>query len=177
LDVTMRTSVGTVQTTIASRRLEELYVAHAPAALRFAFYLSGEREQARDLVQDAFVRVAGRFTQLRKPDVFATYLRRTIFNLHTSRLRRLRLERAYLAREGSRPIDHPEQTDPSQRDEVWQAILELPPRQRAAIVLRFYEDLSERESAEIVGCSVGALNQLVARATATLRERLGEDEG
>ena len=60
--------------------------------------------------------------------------------------------------------------------EVWQAILQLPPRQRAAIVLRFYEDLSERESAEILGCSVGALNQLVARATTALRDRFGKDE-
>ena len=51
-----------------------------------------------------------------------------------------------------------------------------PPRQRAAIVLRFYEDLSERESADILGCSVGALNQLVVRATATLRDRFGKDE-
>lgn len=58
-----------------SRGLEALYVAHASAALRFAFYLSGDREQARDLVQDAFVRVAGRLAHLRRPDVFETYLR------------------------------------------------------------------------------------------------------
>lgn len=171
----MGTSAGTAET-IASGRLAALYVEHAPAAYRFAYYLCGEREQARDLVQDAFVRVAGRFSHLRKPDVFETYLRRTIFNLHTSRLRRLRVERAYLAREASRPIEIPEPPDPVERDEVWHAILALPPRQRAAIVLRFYEDLGEREAAEIVGCSVGALNQLVVRATATLRERFGKDE-
>jgi len=158
-----------------SGRLEELYVAHAPAALRFAYYLCGDREQSRDLVQDAFVRVAGRFAHLRKPDVFGTYLRRTIFNLHTSRLRRLRLERAYVTRESRAEPSHSD-VDPTERDEVWQAILQLPPRQRPAIVLRFYEDLSERESAEILGCSVGALNQLVARATTTLRDGFGKDE-
>ena len=159
-----------------SGQLEELYVAHAPAALRFAYYLCGDPEQSRDLVQDAFVRVAGRFAHLRKPDVFGTYLRRTIFNLHTSRLRRLRLEREYVAREG-RQIERAHTDDePEVRDEIWLAIMQLPPRQRAAIVLRFYEDLSERESAEIVGCSVRALNQLVVRATATLRERFGKDE-
>lgn len=171
----MRTSTTTGDIA-ASGRLEALYVDHAPAALRFAYYLSGDREQARDLVQDAFIRAAGRFAYLRKPDVFEAYLRRTIFNLHTSRLRRLRLERAYLAREASRPLNVADQPDPVERDAVWRAILELPVRQRAAIVLRFYEDLSERESAEIVGCSVGALNQLVARATVTLRERFGKDE-
>ena len=119
---------------------------------------------------------AGRFSHLRKPDTFATYLRRTIFNLHTSRLRRLRLERAYLVREGSRPVPDLEMPDPGERDEIWPAIMELPPRQRAAIVLRFYEDRSEREAAEIVGCSVGALNQLVARATTALRGRIGKDD-
>ena len=159
-----------------SGQLEELYVAHAPAALRFAYYLCGDPEQSRDLVQDAFVRVAGRFAHLRKPDVFGSYLRRTIFNLHTSRLRRLRLEREYVAREG-RQIERAHTDDePEVRDEIWLAIMQLPPRQRAAIVLRFYEDLSERESAEIVDCSVRALNQLVVRATATLRERFGKDE-
>ena len=170
----METTAKTAETT-ASGRLEVLYVEHAPAALRFAYYLSGDREQARDLVQDAFVRVAGRFSYLRRPDVFETYLRRTIFNLYTSRLRRLRLERAYLAQEALRPTPSAEESDPTDRDEVWHAISELPDRQRAAVVLRFYEDLSERESAEIVGCSVGALNQLVVRATATLRERIGKD--
>ncbi|MGA9161976.1 MAG: sigma-70 family RNA polymerase sigma factor [Actinomycetota bacterium] len=171
----MRTGTRSAEAA-TSGRLEELYVAHAPAALRFAYYLCGDREQSRDLVQDAFVRVAGRFAHLRKPDVFGTYLRKTIFNVHTSRLRRLRLERDYLAREGRQVRPSHTDADPTERDEVWQAILQLPPRQRAAIVLRFYEDLSERESAEIVGCSVGALNQLVARATATLRERFGKDE-
>jgi RNA polymerase sigma-70 factor (sigma-E family) len=171
----MGTTAKVAQTT-ASGRLEELYLAQAPAALRFAYHLSGDREQAKDLVQDAFVRVAGRFSHLRKPDVFGTYLRRTIYNLHTSRLRRLRLERVHLAREGREVHLSHFDRDPTDRDEVWRAISELPARQRAAIVLRFYEDLSERESAEIVGCSIGALNQLVARATATLRERFGKDE-
>jgi RNA polymerase sigma-70 factor (sigma-E family) len=172
----MSTTAKTAEAT-TSGRLETLYVDHAPAALRFAFHLTGDPEQARDLVQDAFVRVAGRFSYLRKPDVFGTYLRRTIFNLHTSRLRRIRLERAYVSREGPLAGSGHTDPDPTERDEVWHAILQLPARQRAAIVLRFYEDLSERESAEIVGCSVGALNQLVARATATLRERFGKDEG
>ncbi len=58
---------------------------------------------------------------------------------------------------------------------MWHAILGLPPRQRAAIVLRYYEDLSERQAADVLGCSVGALNQLVVRATANLRDRIGEE--
>ena len=169
----MRTSVRGSEAAVAGR-LGELYVLHAPAGLRFAYYLCGDAERARDLVQDAFVRVAARFSYLRQPDRFETYLRRTILNLHTSRLRRLRLEREYLAREGRRVAHTHEDPDPAERDEVWRAILDLPARQRAAVVLRFYEDLSERESAEILGCSVGALNQLVVRATANLRATIGE---
>ncbi|MEP6759420.1 MAG: sigma factor-like helix-turn-helix DNA-binding protein [Actinomycetota bacterium] len=55
---------------------------------------------------------------------------------------------------------------------MWRAILSLPPWQRAAIVLRYYEDLSERQAAEVLRCSVGALNQLVARAMGNLRTRM-----
>ena len=158
-----------------SSDLETLYVRHAPSALRFAYFLSGDQEMARDLVQDAFVRVAGRFRYLRQPDEFDAYLRRTIVNLHTSRLRRLKAERSSLAREAALPVRAGDDEDNEVRDEMWQAILGLPPRQRVAIVLRYYEDLSERQAADVLRCSVGALNQLVVRAMAKLRDRIGEE--
>ena len=155
--------------------LETLYVQHAPSALRFAYFLSGDRETARDLVQDAFVRVAGRFRYLRQPDGFDAYLRRTIVNLNASRLRRLKVERLSLAREAAYPVAAVADPDPGVSDELWRAILDLPPRQRAAIVLRFYEDLSEVQAADVLRCSVKALNQLVVRAMKTLRTRIGEE--
>jgi RNA polymerase sigma factor (sigma-70 family) len=158
-----------------SSRLESLYLQHAPSALRFAYFLSGDRETASDLVQDAFVRVAGRFRYLRQPDGFDAYLRRTIANLNASRLRRLKLQRSSLAREAAYPMVAVVEQDPGVSDELWRAILDLPPRQRAAIVLRFYEDLSEWQAAEILDCSVKALNQLVVRAMRTLRTRIQED--
>jgi RNA polymerase sigma-70 factor (sigma-E family) len=167
----------TVTVDDANARLQELYVRHAPAALRLAYLLSGDREVARDLVQDAFVKVAGRFRYLRQPDEFDAYLRRTIVNLHVSRLRRLKIERASLAREAALPAPTVVDAASEVRDEMWQAILGLPPRQRAAIVLRYYEDLSERQAAAVLGCTVGALNQLVVRASATLRARIGEEVG
>jgi RNA polymerase sigma factor (sigma-70 family) len=158
-----------------STGLESLYVQHAPSALRFAYFLSGDQETARDLVQDAFVRVAGRFRYLRQPDGFDMYLRRTVVNLNASRLRRLKVERSALAREAAYPVIAVALRDPGVSDELWRAILDLPPRQRAAIVLRFYEDLSEWQAAEILVCSVKALNQLVVRAMKTLRTRVGEE--
>jgi RNA polymerase sigma factor (sigma-70 family) len=83
--------------------LEELYVRTAPAALRLAYFLTGDRQLAEDLVQEAFVRVAGRFHHRRVPDDFSGYLRRTIVNTFTSQLRRRRLERAWVARQPPEP--------------------------------------------------------------------------
>jgi RNA polymerase sigma factor (sigma-70 family) len=160
---------------VTSSGLEVLYLQHAPSALRFAYFLCGDQETARDLVQDAFVRVAGRFRYLRQPDGFDAYLRRTIVNLNASRLRRLKVERASVVREAAYPRVAVAERDSGVTDELWQAILDLPERQRAAIVLRFYEDLSEWQAADILGCSVKALNQLVVRAMKTLRTRIGEE--
>ncbi len=156
--------------------LEELYVRNTPAALRLAYFLTGDPELSEDLVQEAFVRVAGRFQQLRVPDAFPAYLRRTIVNLYTSQLRRRRLERKWL-----RGHEHEEAAvappDAGSGDELWGAMALLPKRQRAAVVLRYYEDLSERDAAQTLGCSVGALNQLIVRALAILREHIRKDEG
>src|SRR6266545_1064561 len=74
-------------------RLEDLYERHAPAAVRLAFLITSDRELSRDVVQDAFVRVAGRFGHLRFPDTFDLYLRRTVVNLCMSHFRHQRVER------------------------------------------------------------------------------------
>jgi len=156
-------------------RLEDIYVRNAPGALRLAYFLTGDRELAEDLMQEAFVRVAGRFQHLREPDDLPAYLRRTIVNLFTSHLRRRRLERAWLWREGGR-VPAASEADLPTRDDLWRTLALLPERQRAAIVLRYYEDLSEQEAAHVLGCSVGALNQLVVRAKTTLRQHLEDDD-
>ncbi len=170
------TESGPVEAPALPGRLEDLYVRNAPGALRLAYFLTGNRELAEDLMQEAFVRVAGRFRHLRMPDAFDAYLRRTIVNLFTSQLRRAKLERAYVARHGAHPVVGNELGDPAARDELWRVLHTLPERQRAAIVLRFYEDLSEHQSAEILGCSTGALNQLVVRGMAALRTQIGDSE-
>lgn len=162
--------------TSAEGRLSELYTRHGPAAQRLAFLLTGDRALAEDLVQEAFVRVVGRFGHLRVPDAFASYLRRTIVNLHTSQLRRRRLERAWLERERGHVASTNAIPDVGAREELWTAVLELPARQRAAIVLRFYEDLSERETAEVLRCSPAAAKALTARAMETLRARIGRPD-
>lgn len=160
----------------AEGRLAELYERHAPTAGRLAYLLTGDRGLAEDFVQEAFVRIVGRFAHLRMPDAFEAYLRRTIVNLHTSQLRRRRIERTHLERERQAvgPIDA--MPDVGEREELWREVLALPPRQRAAVVLRFYEDLSEKETAETLRCSTAAARSLVARAMETLRDRVRRDE-
>jgi RNA polymerase sigma-70 factor (sigma-E family) len=158
-------------------RLEELYARHAPAATRLAYLLTGDPQQAEDLVQEAFVRCVGRFQYLRAIDAFDAYLRRTIVNLHTSGMRRRRLERAWLQREGAAEASRVStMRDVGVREDLWQALASLPPRQRAALVLRYYEDLTEQQTAQVMGCSAAAVKSLVARGGATLRERTRGDD-
>lgn len=153
--------------------LADLYRRHAPAGFRLAYLLTGDHTAAEDLLHDAFVRVAGRFRHLRFPDAFDPYLRSTIVNLHISQLRRQRSERAYVERERGRALDMESQPDVVIREELWQALMGLPARQRAAVVLRHYEDMSERQAAELMGCSLEALRSVVARGMRALRSALG----
>jgi RNA polymerase sigma factor (sigma-70 family) len=163
-----------------SDRLEELYVAHAPMALRFDTSVCGDRERARDLVHDAFLRVAGHAGRLRTPDRFDVYLRRTIVNLHTSRLRRLRLEREHLARERRAVANMDREVDVAGRFDTWNAVCALPPRQRTAIVLRYYEQLEYAEIADLTGVREGSVRSRVSRGLAALRATmppsLGEND-
>lgn len=167
----MTVEVGTVER-VAGGRLAELYERHASESIRLAYLLTGDLAQAEDLVQDAFVRLAGRFLDLRDPDGFGHYLRRTIVNLSNSWYRRRRVERAYLEREGSAPRHAAGDPDPGERDALWRGLQTLNPKQRAAIVLRFYEDLSEEQTADAMGVPRGTVKSLVSRGLQKMREQL-----
>jgi RNA polymerase sigma-70 factor (sigma-E family) len=157
--------------------LEELYLRHAPEAVRLAYLLTRDAALAEDVVHDAFVRVVGRFAHVRDPGSFHVYFRRTVVNLCTSHHRHDRVARAHLERERAmlartEPATAP---DVETRDELRTALAALPDRQRAAVVLRFYVDLSEEQTAAALGCSVPAARSLVHRAMKELRERIGAE--
>ena len=156
----------------AAPRIAVLYAEHAPGALRFAYLLTGEHELAEDLVQEAFVKVMGRFGDLRNADAFSAYLRRTIVNLSYGTFRRRRVERRYLSRErryaAAAPVTWATEL-PERDDELWQRLHRLPTRQRTALVLRYYEDLSEKQTASAMGCSLRTVKSLVTRGLAALR--------
>jgi RNA polymerase sigma-70 factor (sigma-E family) len=149
-------------------RLADLYARHAPAAGRLAYLLTGDAHLAEDLTQEAFVRAFGRFRDLRQPEAFEWYLRRTLVNLTRSHFRRRRTERDYLARQPRREeLALP--ADPGERDAMWDVLQQLPPKQRAAIVLRYYEDLSDAQVADAMRCPIGTVKSLIHRGLERLR--------
>lgn len=167
----MTVEVGTTER-VAGGRLAELYERYALEATRLAYLLTGDRAQAEDLVQDAFVRLAGRFIDFRDPDGFSHYLRRTVVNLSNSMYRRRRVERAYLERERTMAKRDSSDPDPAERDALWHKLQPLNPKQRAAIVLRFYEDLSEEQTAEAMGVPRGTVKSLVSRGLEAMRRQM-----
>jgi RNA polymerase sigma-70 factor (sigma-E family) len=151
-------------------RLEELYVRFAPGGIRLAYLMTGDRGVAEDLVQEAFVRFVGRLHSLRDPNAFEAYLRRTVINLSKNHYRRRAVERADLERQASFPPQTHEERDVSEYEAMRRALLELPARQRAAIVLRYYEDLPEAQIAEVLRCRPATVRSLISRGLAALRQ-------
>ena len=160
---------------LSSRRLAELYERHVGRAVSLATLVGGDADSAEDIAHEAFIRTAGRLAGLRDPSAFEAYLRRTVVNLCRARARRASIERRYLRWLAVRDID-PEPSRAEDQDVLWRAIRDLPHRQRTALVLRYYEDLSEEQTADALRCSPRAVNALVSRAMATLRERIQEEE-
>lgn len=147
-----------------------VFNAHHRQAVRLAYLLTSDADQAEDIAAEAFAKVYVRWKRGDVRDVGA-YLRRAVANEANSKLRRRYLERREAEKRsgddrGVVTVDG----GAADRDQVWQALQRLPDRQRKAIVLRYYEDLSEAETAEILGCSVGTVKSQVSRGLARLQE-------
>jgi len=154
--------------------LTELYASHAPRARGLAFLLTGDAQLAEDLVQDCFVKLAGRVLPVSDP---GAYLRRMVVNASHSHHRKLRVRRERARDEAGvvgADTDHsPDGTDGrAERDRLLSALAGLPERQRAAVVLRHWMDLSEEQCATELGCSVGTVKSLASRGRAALRQTL-----
>ncbi len=137
------------------------------ALLRFAHLLTGDPHPAADLVQESLERTGLRWRRIRRQDDPEGYVRRSIVNAHVSHGRRRRYEHLV--------ADAPEvaQRAGEPRDEaLWRLLATLPRQQRAVLVLRFYEDLTEAEIARVLGCSVGTVKSTSSRALTKLRAAL-----
>ena len=138
---------------------------------RLGFLLSGDWTQAEELAQEALVRTWWRWRLVRRPEDPGRYARRVLVNRRRSLLRRAAVEARSLAQ--ARPEELVVPTDDERAMVLWQAVQTLPARQRAVLVLRFREDLTEAEVARLLGLPLGTVKSLGHRALARLRERLG----
>jgi RNA polymerase sigma-70 factor (sigma-E family) len=133
-----------------------------PGMVRLAYIVTGDASVAEDLAQDAFVRVAGSFARLRDPESFGLYLRRTLLNLCKNHFRHRDIERGFLrSQPPSAPAD--QSSDVVSHDMLRVALMRLPERQRAAIALRYFEDLSVEDTARAMRCPPGTVKSLTAR--------------
>lgn len=152
----------------------DFVTARSAALFRGAYLLVGDHQLAQDLVQESLAKTYVAWPRLRDVGNAEAYTRRVIATTAISWRRR----RAF----HERPVEHlPEcpAEDPATavvvQDALWAHLLSLPPRQRAAIVLRHYLDLSEAQTAQTMGCSVGAVKSSVSAGLRTLRQRIGPD--
>lgn len=154
--------------------LDRLVVEHLPAALRFAMRLTGNADEAEDLVQDALVRVARGWSSFRGEAAFRTWLFRIVVNAFRDRLRRPRMEA--LDEDVDDRRDGPAEI--AQQDELGELVARkvssLPPRQREVLVLTTYEQLPAREVAAVLGISEANVYSSLHQARARLRKELAE---
>jgi RNA polymerase sigma-70 factor (sigma-E family) len=139
----------------------ECYAELRPEMIRLAAAMTGSPETAQDLVQDAFVRLHGAWSRVQEP---RAYLRRAVVNACHSHHRRKRVERRHLAQAG------PESSTSLEANELADALDSLPYRQRAALVLRFYTDLSDVDIASALRCRPGTVASMIHRGLAQLRK-------
>jgi RNA polymerase sigma-70 factor (sigma-E family) len=148
----------------------DFVTSRSPALLRTAYLLLGDRGLAEDLLQSALARAYrhwGRVTAAGNPEA---YVRKIMVNER----------RSWWRRNPGREVvgSVPERAAPDdldavgERDAVWQAVLTLPPRTRAVLVLRYWEDLSEADTAELLGCSVGTVKSQASRGLRRLQDAI-----
>ncbi len=150
--------------------------ARSASLFRAAYLMVGDHQLAQDLLQEALVKTLVAWPRLRDRDNVEAYTRRIIVTTSISWRRR----RSFHERPTER-LPEAVGPDPAEvtvtHDAVVSALLTVPPRQRAAIVLRYYQDLTEAQTAEAMGCSVGAVKSQTSAGLKRLRDSLGRSFG
>ena len=167
-------ATGRVTRADIDREFREFVTGRSPALLRTAYLLGGDWATAEDLLQVALTKTYLAWLRLGTIEAIEPYARRVLVNTATSWWRR--------RWHGERPTDVLPDMPASdglderlERDRLWRHVVTLPARQRAVLVLRFYEDQSEAETARLLGVSVGTVKSQCARALASLRARLAAE--
>ena len=140
----------------------------SPALLRVAFLLTSDRGEAEDLLQTALLKTSRHWSRLTDREAAYAYVRRVLVTTHTSWRRRRRVHEVFV----DQLPDAPAEPSGVEAGRALQALEELPPRMRAVVVLRCYEGLSEAETAEALGCSLGSVKSQASRGLTRLRALL-----
>jgi RNA polymerase sigma-70 factor (sigma-E family) len=162
-------------------QIADLFLEYYDGLCRLAALLLSDRGGAEDVVQEAFLRTFSSWWRIRHLERAHWYLRTAVINQCRSRLRRRSTEdrsnRTIYATDPERQTVGRLGTDSTHASDdslvVMDAIRGLPPRQREAVILRYYEDLPEAEIAKVLGCSVGTVKSQLAKARSSLSVALG----
>jgi RNA polymerase sigma-70 factor (sigma-E family) len=147
--------------------------ARSPALLRTAYMLTGNRADAEDLLQTALAKTYLAWDRIREREAVDGYVRRVMVNTQTSWWRRRKVDEYPTGQLPEGPAGRDAAADLDLHDALWTALSDLPRRQRAMVVLRYYEDLSEVETAQVMGVSLGTVKSTTSRALAKLRDTSG----
>jgi RNA polymerase sigma-70 factor (sigma-E family) len=147
--------------------------ARSPALLRTAYLLTGSRTDAEDLLQTTLAKTYLAWDRIVEREALDGYVRRVMVNTQTSWWRRRKVTELVTDDLPERPGGRDATDDLALHDALWTALSTLPKRQRAMVVLRYYEDLSEAETAHVLGVSVGTVKSTTSRALAKLRDSAG----
>jgi RNA polymerase sigma-70 factor (sigma-E family) len=177
VQLAVETGVGAtmdVGTTDRDADFAAYMAARQASLLRTAYLLTGDRHTAEDLVQTAFAKLYLSWDRVQRRELVDGYVRRILVNEHSSLWRR-----AWKRNEHSTDI-LPDQAfvdahHDGVNDALWEFMQTLPRKQRAVVVLRYYEDLSEAETAQVLGISVGTVKSQASRALAALRSRVQDN--
>jgi RNA polymerase sigma-70 factor (sigma-E family) len=160
----------------ARARFADFVTARTRVLIRVAYMLTGDQHAAEDLLQSALTKTAARWRTLRHEDPEG-YVRTVMYREQVSWWRRLGRHREMAVDPPPDRVAADTSGNTDLRLSVREALLRLPPAQRAVLVLRFFEDLTETQAADVLGCSVGTVRSRTHRALARLRELLPTDVG
>ena len=159
----------------ATPSYDEYVAARWTALYRTAYLLTANHADAEDLAQTTLVKAYLSWTKVAAASSPDAYVRRILTNAFVSSRRPLRVTRERLVEHTPETEAHPPATD--ERLLLWPHVTSLAPRQRAVIVLRYYEDLSEQQIADALGCSPGTVKSTASDALKVLRSRISPPEG
>jgi RNA polymerase sigma-70 factor (sigma-E family) len=154
----------------ADRRFQEFVAGRSVALRRLAFLLCSDWHLAEDLVQSALTRAYGAWRRVERSDDVDAYVRRILVNLATDRWHKRRRLGEHVGAAGDRPASGDAMAEIDQRDELVRFLDQLPAKQRAVLVLRFFEDLSTEATADLLGISTGTVKSHTSRGLTKLRE-------